>query len=122
MVYNTPLRCLFLVEIMKQKNDLSVLDHHPKRVISQIRDLALDLSKVDYSRNINELTQARKVSMSAIWRCLEDGELIISDVHHEENGTYAKLRDVIAGVQIELDVLMENGRLLILWAEEIEEG
>ncbi len=61
--------------------------------------------------------------MSAIWKCLEEGDILEEHIHHEPTGIYAKLYEAVAGVGITLDVLLENNtqRLLVLWAEEHEE-
>jgi len=107
-------------------NKVSHLKHHPNHVLKTLRKLVQDLSRVDYSDNINELVQARKVSMRAIWTCLESGSFIREHLHINDDSTYAKLTCFVAGVQITVDVLMSEdsgeNRLTILWADEIEEG
>ena len=96
---------------------------HPVRIRALVEKLTLDLSSVDFSTNLNELVQARKVSMQAIWAVLESGHIDEQHIKRNENGLYLKMIDVIAGVHIEVDLLIENtsNRILVLWAEEYEE-
>jgi hypothetical protein len=107
-------------------DNISTLAHHPKRVLEQIRALAADLDRVDYSVNLNSLVRARQVSMRAIWTCLESGELVADHLHlSEPEGDYAKLVCHVEGRSISVDILVcEDGvqpRLLVLWADEIED-
>lgn len=102
---------------------VSYISNHPKNVIQRVRNCAANLESVDFSENLNDLCQARKVSMSAIWKCLEEGEIVKAHLKFQENGTYMKLQEFVAGVRITIDILMEDGdqRLVVLWADEEEE-
>lgn len=105
---------------------VSQINHHPKRVLQEVQTLASDFSRVDFSMNLNDLVQAKKVSMSAIWRSLENGKLLEAHLHIEPgNIIYAKLEDIIAGSLIHLDICIQTinneRRLIVLWAEEMEE-
>lgn len=107
-------------------DNISTLAHHPKRVLEQIRALAANLDRVDYSVNLNDLVRARQVSMRAIWTCLESGELVADHLHlGETEDDYAKLTCNVEGRSIAVDTLVcgdeVQPRLLVLWAEEIEE-
>lgn len=96
------------------------LEDHPQKIKELVSELTRDLSRVDFSNNLNDLVQSRKVSMRAVWTVLENGEIDQNYTNREDNGLYLKMCDVIAGVHISIDLLIETGneRMIVLWAEE----
>ncbi len=61
--------------------------------------------------------------MRAIWHVLEDGEIVDEHTSRNDNGLYLKMYDVVAGIHIYVDLVVEPGeqRIVVLWAEEEEE-
>ncbi|WCX32783.1 hypothetical protein KK171_12590 [Pseudomonas aeruginosa] len=60
-----------------QGNSLNILKlvDHPKLLTRRVNIVALNLEKVGYSQEINDLANARCLTMPEIWSCLKEGEV-----------------------------------------------
>ena len=107
--------------IMIMPKNVASIANHPTRILERIRTAARNLSSVDFSENINDLTLARKAPMSSVWACLESGGINKDHIHHELQGVFAKLEHDFAGTLVTVDVLLQNnGTLYVLFAEAEE--
>ncbi len=97
------------------------ISSHPLRVLEEIRQAANDLSSVRFSENINDLSLARRAPMSAVWACLEQGQIDRQHTHREPNGMYAKLFCDFAGSKITVDIMLDNTKVLHVLFAEAEE-
>lgn len=102
--------------------DVINLADHPKRIESIVKDLASDLDKVSFSANINDLARARHISMNQIWACLECGSILEPQwISRNPNGLYGKMAYRVGGDFIEVDFMIANGELHVLYATRQEE-
>lgn len=56
--------------------NVAKLEDHPKMLTRRVNSVASDLEKVAYSQEINDLANARILSMPQIWDCLMEGEVL----------------------------------------------
>lgn len=55
--------------------NVAKFEDHPRNLTKRVNAIALDLEKVVYSNEINDLASARILPMPQIWDCLTEGEV-----------------------------------------------
>ncbi|MHA7916033.1 hypothetical protein [Alloalcanivorax xenomutans] len=105
---------------MTDSKVVALMDH-PAKFVEHVRQLCASPNSVEFSNNINDLAQAREVSMSQIWATLENGE-VDGKVLPSEEGRHAKLIYEVAGELVTVDILVTNDDVLaVLYANADDE-
>ncbi|MNP43516.1 hypothetical protein D3C76_1373390 [compost metagenome] len=66
--------------MLGQAKNVALIGNHPKNLTDRINTVSLDLKKVAYSMDVNDLASARILSMLEIWECLQEGTVSPSGV------------------------------------------
>lgn len=106
-----------------QDNTLIVakLVDHPKNLTRRVNTVALDLERVGYSQEVNDLANARTLSMPEIWSCLREGEVLFEGLSVDDD----EVRGIIAfhsheGLVRLVFSLTQDDSWVEVWSAEIE--